>query len=101
MKLPEIRTYLFQDDGTIPNNRVLPVVLYPGALKDQAAQTENLFNRHHWLNSWTNGVFPYHHYHSNAHEVLGVIRGSITLQLGGGQGEHVELNAGDVVVLPA
>ncbi|GGD90160.1 cupin domain-containing protein [Paenibacillus nasutitermitis] len=100
-KPPELRTFLFQDDGTIPNNRNLPVVLYPGALKGQADHTESLFNRHSWRNSWTNGVFPYHHYHSNAHEVLGVIRGSVTLQLGGEQGKQVELHAGDVVVLPA
>lgn len=101
MKKPEIKTFMFHDDGVIPNNRELPVVLYPGALADSADGTEAAFNRNGWRNSWTNGVFPYHHYHSNAHEVLGVVRGSAVVRLGGERGETVELHKGDVVVLPA
>ena len=101
MKSSEVTTLFFQDDGKIPNNPKLPVLLYSGALRSQARETERIFNQNGWLNSWSNGVFPYHHYHSNAHEVLGVISGSAVLQLGGEQGSEVELCTGDVVVLPA
>lgn len=97
----EIRTYFFSDDGVIPNNSSLPVLMYRGVMREQPHETERLFNDNGWLNSWTNGIFDYHHYHSNSHEVLGVISGTVTVQLGGPNGRHFVLHVGDVVVLPA
>ncbi|MEK4047682.1 cupin domain-containing protein [Paenibacillus sp. FSL H8-0048] len=91
----------FEPDGLLPNNQKLPVLLYKGVLRDHPEDTEQIFNANGWLNSWVNGVFPYHHYHSNAHEVLGVISGSASLQLGGDAGYTAEVEAGDVLVLPA
>lgn len=96
-----IETLHFHDDGLLPNHPRLPAVLYKGALKDYADQIEAVFNNNGWLNSWQNGVFDYHHYHSNAHEVLGVMSGGARLQLGGDSGRTVEISAGDVLVLPA
>jgi uncharacterized protein YjlB len=94
-------TFFFQDNGRIPNNPILPVLFYPSILKDKADQAESIFNQNNWLNSWTNGVFSYHHYHSNAHEVLGVLRGIAIIQLGGENGEQIEVAEGDVIILPA
>jgi hypothetical protein len=93
MSNPEVKTFYFKDDGSIPNNPDLPVLFYPGALKEKAEQAEKIFNENNWLNSWTNGVFDYHHYHSNAHEVLGVMSGSagIPADLFTGTA-HAELN---------
>ncbi|WP_342478626.1 cupin domain-containing protein [Paenibacillus sp. FSL H7-0350] len=91
----------FHADGLLPNNPQLAAVLYKGVLRDHPEDTEQIFNNNGWLNSWVNGVFPYHHYHSNAHEVLGVISGSASLQLGGDAGYTAEVEAGDVVALPA
>ncbi|WP_141499767.1 cupin domain-containing protein [Paenibacillus luteus] len=94
-------TFRFDDDGIIPNNHQLPVLLYLGAAKDKPSQMEALFNYHNWRNSWTNGVYDFHHYHSNSHEVLGVKSGSSTIQVGGELGKAIELHAGDIILLPA
>ncbi|MDN7241549.1 cupin domain-containing protein [Planococcus sp. N028] len=91
----------FEDDGAIPNNPTLPVIIYPGAFKENPEDIESVFNQNKWTNSWTNGVFDYHHYHNNTHEVLGVKSGSATLQLGGESGQAFEFTVGDVVILPA
>lgn len=93
--------FYFEDDGSIPNNSALPVAFYPGAFREQPERIEQSFQQHDWGNTWQGGVFGYHHYHSNTHEVLGVISGSARLQLGGEAGQAVAVHAGDVCVLPA
>ncbi len=93
--------YRFEDDGVIPNNPFLDVILYPAIFKENPEEIEIVFNKHNWTNSWVNGVFDYHHYHSNTHEVLGVQSGSATLQLGGETGRALRVTKGDVVLLPA
>lgn len=97
----EPQFYRFEDDGAIPNNPSLEVVVYPAVFQEDRNRIETVFNSNDWTNSWTGGVFEYHHYHSNTHEVLGVRSGSATLQIGGEQGEALKLAAGDVVLLPA
>ena len=99
---PEI--LYFEDDGSIPNNK-LPLLLYR-KVTDETGESvarffEKRFAENNWKNSWRNGVFDYHHYHSNTHEVLGVYSGRALLQLGGEKGEKVEVFAGDVIVIPA
>lgn len=98
----EPETYTFAEDGGIPNSR-LPVLLYRGALECDAgaADYEELFARNRWLGAWRDGIYSFHHFHSTAHEVLGIAAGSANVVLGGPQGRALELSAGDVVVLPA
>ncbi|EAR67467.1 hypothetical protein B14911_18770 [Bacillus sp. NRRL B-14911] len=97
----QVRSFFLQDNGDIPNNQELPVIIYEGIFSDNANTIEGTFTRHNWLGTWTGGVFDYHHYHSNSHEVLGVRSGRATILLGGDGGERVEVKAGDVIVLPA
>ncbi|HWD58356.1 MAG TPA: cupin domain-containing protein [Stellaceae bacterium] len=100
---PMIETHVFADDGTVPNN-ALPLVLYRGALGaegDLASRCEETFDRNGWPGAWRNGIYGHHHYHSTAHEVLGIARGSARVRLGGENGATVELRQGDVVVIPA
>ncbi|MBB3183796.1 uncharacterized protein YjlB [Halomonas fontilapidosi] len=103
--MPERLT--FADDGGIPNTR-LPTLLFrssgvePGLDRNAVADCfEQLFARHGWRPSWRGGVYPYHHYHSIAHEAFGVLSGRGSLRLGGEQGEDVDIRAGEVLVLPA
>lgn len=101
-----VRVLRFADDGRIPNNPDLPLLLYPSALDlagadDPAAVAERLFASHAWLGAWRNGIFPFPHFHSIAHEVLAVCRGEARVRFGGEQGETVTVHAGDVVVIPA
>jgi uncharacterized protein YjlB len=95
-------THTFEDDGSIPNS-TFPVLIYHGVLDPttSAGAYEELFAGHGWLGAWRNGIFPFHHFHSTAHEVLGIAAGSAQVVLGGPQGRQFELSAGDVVVLPA
>jgi uncharacterized protein YjlB len=94
----------FKDDGIFPNS-VLSLLLYERALiteaKDPASVFEQRFAENDWTNSWRNGVYPFPHYHSTSHEVLGVYPGAATLRLGGEHGKKVEVRAGDVIVIPA
>jgi uncharacterized protein YjlB len=100
MQPPE--TFALVDDGSFPNSR-FPALLYRAAIsgRDLGPAFENLFGRNGWTGSWRNGLYTFHHYHSTAHEVLGIHRGSVKVMLGGEKGRIVSLSAGDVVVIPA
>jgi uncharacterized protein YjlB len=94
----------FADDGDVPNNR-LPLIVYQGAIDakagDPAVAFEDLFHRNGWGGGWRNGIFPFHHYHSTAHEVLGIARGEAEVRFGGEMGETLRVKAGDAVLIPA
>jgi uncharacterized protein YjlB len=94
----------FKDDGKIPNSK-LPLILYQGAFKERGTQgaswLERRFSENNWTNSWRNGIYSFHHYHSTSHEVLGIYSGNALVHLGGENGEKVEVKAGDIIVIPA
>lgn len=85
-----------------PNSRY-PALIYRAVVGegDLAAAFESLFESHGWSGSWRNGLYRRHHFHSTAHEVLGVYRGHVSVRLGGPSGTVVVLRAGDVAVIPA
>lgn len=103
-KKARIEEYLLHDNGIFPNSR-LPVLLYKSALQIPflfpAAFARKRFAANNWKNSWKAGVFTYHHYHSVTHEVLAIIKGKTTLQLGGDSGFKLEVEKGDVLIIPA
>ena len=93
-------TFTFEDDGTIPNSR-LPLLVYRNAVPTDAAAIEQVFTANRWPAAWRDGVHPFHHFHSTAHEVLGVARGEASVLFGGPNGKVLTVRAGDVVVVPA
>lgn len=68
-------SFLFYDDGTYLNND-LPLVLLKQSIQSTGsinpATVEKAFRKNNWTNSWRNGLYPFHHYHSTAHETLGL-----------------------------
>ena len=78
-------TYRFADDGIFPNSG-LPLVVYRKTLAGGGVATRDLFKRHNWLKAWTGGIYNFHHYHSTAHEVLGVVAGHAQVIIGGPSG---------------
>ena len=93
-----LETWVAPPGDEIPNHPSFPVLLYREVNADDV---QGLFASRGWSGSWVNGVFDFHHFHSTSHEVLGVLAGEATLELGGPQGRAFDVRAGDVVVLPA
>ncbi len=100
MELCETQTYHFKDDGTIPNN-ALPLVIYRQCLQEDEDAVRATLEANNWGDSWVNGIYYYHHFHSTAHEVLVILQGTATLELGGEAGKTLEVCKGDVLVIPA
>src|ERR1700733_540990 len=86
----------FKDDGETPNNPHFPFIHYRSAVvldpdHDPAAVFEVLFKAHGWVDQWRDGIYPYLHFHTKAHEVLGIARGTARVQFGGKKGRTVAL----------
>jgi uncharacterized protein YjlB len=86
------QTFMFTDDGSIPNNPTLPFLVYRGGVDlvgtpDPEIAIEKTFAKSGWGEMWRNGIYPYAHFHSMTH--------------GGSTGQEIDLSSGDVVILPA
>ncbi len=101
----DIERLHFAPDGFIPNNPVLDLICYSGALDVAGATPEQSiishFEANGWGDAWINGIYPFQHYHATAHEVLGIARGRALVQFGGPNGPRLEIVAGDAVLIPA
>lgn len=100
------QTFRFRDDGETPNNPHFPMIWYRSPVQlddaaDPASVFEVLFKANGWRDSWRDGMYPYLHFHTGTHEVLGIARGQVKARFGGRRGRALTLKAGDVVILPA
>lgn len=102
--MSEPQTLALAANGWVPNSP-LPVLIHRGAVilsgDDPAAAVEAHFAANGWPPQWRGGIFDYHHYHSTAHEALGIAAGRALLALGGPRSAQLEVAAGDLLVLPA
>jgi uncharacterized protein YjlB len=101
--LPPITAVHLADDGRIPNSR-FPLVIVHAAIEPRMASAEafeELFAANGWPPAWRSTIFPYHHYHSTAHEVLGVASGTARILVGGDYGREFDIAAGDAIIIPA
>lgn len=96
---------IIRPSGAFPNNSRLPVLLYKSVLElpglNDAAIVDKIFEANKWSNSWIDGIYEYHHFHSITHEVIGVTAGDCILSLGGVDENQYHIEKGDVLILPA
>jgi len=103
---PHILHFILKRNKNYPNSK-LPVLIYRKALKVPAAKkkcitaVQKIFARNGWSNSWSNGIYDFHHYHSNTHESMAICSGEAEVIIGGPKGRKVKLTQGDVIILPA
>lgn len=97
-----VETIQLEKSDSFPNSG-LPVLIYREVLSGEISSSyfKSLFRSNGWDNSWKNGIYDYHHYHSVTHEVIGVYKGWVEVKFGGPEGQSVRLQVGDVVVIPA
>lgn len=101
-----IETIQIVENQPFPNNPQ-PVLFYPEAFRQlmdapNAAQKVLAYlEESGYTNGWVNGIFSYHHFHSNTHEVLACIAGEASVQLGGPDAGAYRFKRGDVLLLPA
>lgn len=96
--------FFFKDDGIIPNSKY-PLLVYKNAFSERGATgadwLEKKFKANDWYNSWRWGIYPFHHYHSITHEVLGCFQGNAEVHMGGPNGKKMKIEAGDILIIPA
>ena len=87
-----------------PNNSNYPLLIYKqvSSLINQSPQAiQAWLKQNGWGCSWIDGIYDYHHYHSDTHETLVIIAGECNVQIGGEKGQCYTVHEGDVVILPA
>lgn len=103
--MTEPEAMMFEPSDWVPNHPSFPVLLYTSVVEGEdsgrALAFEEQFSQNGWQDVWHNGIFPFPHYHSQAHEVLGIAKGHARLLIGGSTGKIIEAKAGDCLVLPA
>ena len=98
----KIEKYFFDGNGRVPNSR-LPLLIYRKVIQWEVLEMEAIMRQNHWLPDWRahEGMWPRHHFHCEAHEIICVTRGAHVVKLGGHDGVYGKLTKGDVVVIPA
>jgi uncharacterized protein YjlB len=101
---PQILKHILKEDGNFPNSGLF-LLIYKDAIKLPGEEASTIFKKifesNDWKNSWLDGIYDYHHYHSITHEVLGVYQGNANVHFGGPDGIFEDVIKGDVIIIPA
>lgn len=103
---PKILRFVLKQHEKFPNSK-FPVLIYKTALalphqKNRSSEIiRKILARNGWSNSWRNGIYDFHHYHSITHECMAISKGSATVLIGGPKGKKIKLSQGDVILIPA
>ncbi len=99
---PEVERFIIEDDGQFPNSSLF-ILIYKNVFQNESSADaiKKTFENNNWKNSWVNGIYDYHHYHSNTHEVIAISSGNVKVLLGGAGGKENALSKGDVLIIPA
>ncbi len=101
----QILHFLCPENDTFPNNNSLELCIIKQAFPPDAVNLveliEQCFQKNGWPPAWRNGLYDMHHYHSTAHEALGVYSGWVEACFGGPGGIVQTASAGDVIIIPA
>ena len=96
-------TQPFAPEGGIPNSS-LPLAFWRGRLPREARDGKAacaLYRNNGWTGAWVYTVYPFWHFHTKGHEVLSCVSGTATIGFGGDGGIRVDVEVGDVCVIPA
>lgn len=92
-------------NGSFPNNDQLELCVFKKVFQGSgtrlAKQIEVTFTTNGWPAAWRNGLFAFHHFHSTAHEALGIYSGWVKACFGGPGGKVLKAETGDVIIIPA
>lgn len=109
MPSPPEAYFIKRSTPHVPNS-ILPVLFYRSALSvDPTLDTAcDMIEPSNWIKGGVFKHYPIHHFHSVTHECYAILKGSSRLLLGRGpldpandEDLEVDLNVGDVIVLPA
>jgi uncharacterized protein YjlB len=99
------RRIFLEPDDWIPNSSRFPVLIYRNVvdykLPEVGAALMQIFERNGWRCGPGGNILREYHYHSAAHEVIGIASGAAILGIGGPHSIRVAVDATDVLVLPA
>ena len=101
--MAEATLQTLEPDNGIPNSK-LPLAFWRGRLPKDArsgSAATALFRKSGWQGTWVYTVFPYWHFHTRGHEALACVSGRARIGFGGDQGIKVDVEVGDVCVIPA
>ena len=56
--MPDVTTFMFEDDGKIPNHPTLPLVVYKDVIQGGASACRAMYERNQWNDFQIMGAYP-------------------------------------------
>ena len=103
-KTEQAELLFFRENKVAPNSH-LPALFYKKAFEENNESLEDqmysIFNNNKWNGTRKGRIRTGRYYHTASHEVIGITKQAIFIELGGFNGSRHILEKGDVLILPA